>query len=89
MLRTSVADLDPGTGAFLSPGSGSGKKSRSGSRINIPDHISESFETVFWLKILKILLRGSGIWDGKKSDPGSRMEKIRIRYVYPRSRTTV
>jgi hypothetical protein len=30
-----------------------GKKSRSGSGINIPDHISESFETIFWVKILK------------------------------------
>jgi hypothetical protein len=30
-----------------------GKKSRSGSGMNIPDHISESLETVFWVKILK------------------------------------
>jgi hypothetical protein len=30
-----------------------GKKSRSGSRINIPEHTAESLETIFWLKILK------------------------------------
>jgi hypothetical protein len=30
-----------------------GKKSRSGSGMNIPDHISESLETVFWAEILK------------------------------------
>jgi hypothetical protein len=31
-----------------------GKKSRSGSRMNIPDHFSESLETIFGLKILKL-----------------------------------
>jgi hypothetical protein len=30
---------------------------------------------------------GSGIRDGKKSDPGSRMEKIRIRDKHPGSAT--
>jgi hypothetical protein len=30
-----------------------GKKSRSGSVMKIPDHISESLETIFGLKILK------------------------------------
>ncbi len=35
-----VADPDPGSGAFLTPGSGIGKKS--GSRMNNPDHISVS-----------------------------------------------
>jgi hypothetical protein len=35
------------------PGSGMSKKSRSGSGMNIPDHISERLETIFWgLKIL-------------------------------------
>jgi hypothetical protein len=62
MLRTSVADPDPGTGAFLTPGSGRGKKSGSGSRTNIPDHISESFETIFLLKFFY-------------ADPGFGMEK--------------
>jgi hypothetical protein len=32
-----------------------GKKSKSGSGINIPDHISENSETNFWIKILKFL----------------------------------
>jgi hypothetical protein len=40
-----------------------GKKSRSGSRMNIPDHISESLETIFWLKKLKFF--------DEDSDPGS------------------
>jgi hypothetical protein len=35
---------------FLPPGSGMGKKSRSGSGMNVPDHISESLETNFWIK---------------------------------------
>jgi hypothetical protein len=35
------------------PGSGMGKKSRSGSGINIPNHISESLETIFVSKIQK------------------------------------
>jgi hypothetical protein len=46
--RTRVAD--PGSGAFLTPGSGMGKNSRSGSGMNIPDHISESLETFFGVK---------------------------------------
>jgi hypothetical protein len=40
--ETSVADPDPGPCAFLTPGSGMGKKSGSGSGMNNPDHISES-----------------------------------------------
>ncbi len=49
-VRTSVAD--PGSGAFLTPGSGIGKKNRiqdagSGSRMINPSHISESLETNF------------------------------------------
>ncbi len=41
--------------------------------MNNPDHISESLETIFWVKILKFVDAdpgrkkfGSGIWDGKK-----------------------
>ncbi len=45
------------------------KKSGSGSGMNNPDH-TESLETVFWVKILKILYCGSGIRDGKNSDLG-------------------
>jgi hypothetical protein len=29
------------------------KNLRSGSGMNIPDHISESLETIFWVKLLK------------------------------------
>jgi hypothetical protein len=54
-----------------------GKKSRSGSRMNIPDHIFGSFETIFWVKILKFFDTdpGSGIFltpdpGWKNSDPG-------------------
>jgi hypothetical protein len=46
--------------------------------MNIPDHISESLKNNFWVKILKFFdvdrgwkKIGSGIRDGKKSDPGS------------------
>jgi hypothetical protein len=57
-----------------------GKKSRSGSGMNIPDHISESLETIFGLKILKFFdadLDGSGIFLTLYT--GSVMEKIRSR----------
>jgi hypothetical protein len=51
----------------LGPGSRNwGKISRSGSGINISDHISESLETTFWVKILKFF----------DADPGSGMEKM-------------
>jgi hypothetical protein len=40
-----------------------GKKSGTGSGMNNPDNISGSSETLFWVKILKLLMRirGSGI----------------------------
>jgi hypothetical protein len=64
----SVADL--GSGAFLTTGSGlrdlgagMGKKPRSGPGMIIPDHISESLETIFWVKILEFF--------DADSDPGS------------------
>jgi hypothetical protein len=37
--------------------------------MNNPDHISESLETIFWVKILKSF----------DADSGSKMEKIQIR----------
>jgi hypothetical protein len=37
--------------------------------MNNPDHISESLETIFWVKILKFFY----------ADPGSRIAKIQIR----------
>jgi hypothetical protein len=57
-----------------------GKKSGSGSGMNNPDHISESLEKSFWVKILKFFDTdpgsrsekfGFGIRDGKNSDSGS------------------
>ncbi len=62
-----VADRDPGSCAFFTPGSGMGKKSGSGNGMNNPDHISESLKTIFWVKILKFF----------DANPGSGMEKIR------------
>jgi hypothetical protein len=73
------------------PGSGSGMENL--------DHIYESWETIFLVKILKFfdMHPGSRIWDGKNSNQGSRMEKIwiqdpgsgmgniRIRDKHPRS----
>jgi hypothetical protein len=43
----SVANPDPGSGAFLTPGSGMGKKSGSESGMNNQDLISEILETTF------------------------------------------
>ncbi len=64
IYMTSVADPDPGSGGFLNPGSRMGKKSRSGSGMSFPHHISESLETIFG--------------DPDLFDPGFEMEKIRI-----------
>jgi hypothetical protein len=80
---------DPVSGAFLTPGSGMSKKIR----IRIRDeqlgsYFRELRNNFFGFKILKFFYVdpgsgmgkfGSGIWDGKNSDPGSGMEKIRIR----------
>jgi hypothetical protein len=56
LIFRSVAD--PGPAAFLTPASRMGKKSRSGSGMNIPYHISESLETIFFcLKYLNSLMR--------------------------------
>jgi hypothetical protein len=38
---SSVADSDPGSGAFWSPGSGMIRNPDPGSGINVPDHISK------------------------------------------------
>jgi hypothetical protein len=54
-----------------------GKKLGSGYGMNNPDHISESLETIFWVKILKFF----------DVDPGSGMEKTRIRDKHPGSAT--
>ncbi len=44
----------------------------SDSGMNSPDHISESLETIFWIKLPKL----SKFFD---ADSGAGMEKIRIR----------
>jgi hypothetical protein len=51
-----------------------GKKSGSGIRINIQDHISESLVTVFRLKILKFFDADPDPGIGDLFDPGSGME---------------
>ena len=49
LKNTTVAD--PGSGAFLTPGSGMEKKNPDpGSGMSILDHFSESLETVFRVK---------------------------------------
>jgi hypothetical protein len=65
VLRIRIRDPVP----FLTPRSGMGTKSGSGSGMNNPDHISESLETIFLVKTLKFF----------DADPGSGLEKIRIR----------
>ncbi len=88
-FSASVADPDPGSGAFLTPGSGTRNLGWGKIRIRIrdqdlsgrnnPDHISENLETMFWVKILKFFWR--------IRDQGSGMEKILIRDKYPGSAT--
>jgi hypothetical protein len=53
MKWAGLSVADPGSGVFdPGPGSEMGKKSGSGSGMNNPNHISESIETIFGLKIL-------------------------------------
>jgi hypothetical protein len=71
-FRCSVADPDPGSGAFLTPGSGMGRKSASGS--GIQDEQSGSYflelrNQFFGVKILKFF----------DAYPGSGMETVRFR----------
>jgi hypothetical protein len=59
VLRIRIRDPVPFRPLDL--GSGIGKKQDpdpgSGSGTNIPDHISESIKTIFWVKILNSLMR--------------------------------
>ena len=75
---------DPGSGAFLTPwiwdqGWVKNQDPDFGSGMNIPDHISESLETIFGVKILNIL-RCVGIWIRNPESFGlwNRDEKIWI-----------
>jgi hypothetical protein len=71
----SLADPDPGSGVFLTLGSGSGMGKKSGFRSGIynPDHIYKSLETIFGVTILKFIYVNpeSGIREGKNPHPGS------------------
>jgi hypothetical protein len=44
--------------------------------MNIPDHISESLETIFWVKIVKFFDADADVDPGSGNlfDPGSEME---------------
>jgi hypothetical protein len=51
--KISVADPDPGSGDFFIPldqDSGMGKSQDPDPGRIFPDHISESLETIFWIK---------------------------------------
>ena len=82
---SSVADPDPGLGAFLTPGSGirDGRKSASGSGIRDGQpgsyflEFRNHFFAFFGVKILKFF----------DEDPGSGMETVRIRDKHPGSAT--
>jgi hypothetical protein len=49
--------------------------------MNNPDHISESLETIFGVKILNSLMRIRAPGDGKKSDPGWKKFGIRDKHL--------
>jgi hypothetical protein len=94
-LEGSVADPDPGSGirCLFDPWIGDlgwvknqNPDPGSGSRMNIPDHMSESLESIFGLKYCTVLrfLCGCGSGSGIRNlfDPGSG-----IREKHPRSGT--
>jgi hypothetical protein len=66
-----------------------GKKSRIGSGMNIPDHIFESLETFFWVKILKFLDADADPGSGNlfDLDPGWKKFGFRILNKHPGSAT--
>ncbi len=67
MVQDSVADPDPGSGAFWTPGSGTDKKRGCGSGpgMNNPNNLFKRWKTYFVVKIFKLLDA-----DVKNSDPG-------------------
>ncbi len=78
LFGSNITDPDPGSCALLIPGSGISKKSGSGSgsgsEMNNLDHISQSLETIFWVKILTFFDNNPGSEIEKNSDTG--WEKI-------------
>jgi hypothetical protein len=97
-VGSSVADPKLWSGAFLTPGSGSGmgkKKNQDPdwSGMNIPDHIYESLETIFGSKMFEFFDAdpdpGSGIFWPWIWDPGWTKFGYLIRDKQPGSATTV
>jgi hypothetical protein len=91
-LRTLVSSSvgDPGSGALFDPRDPGWTKNQDPDPggMNIPDPVSESLETILWVKILKFFDMDANPDPGwKNSDPGSGMEKIRIRDTHPGSAT--
>jgi hypothetical protein len=92
VVLSSVADPDPGSGAFLTPGSGMGKKS--GIRIRDEQPGSYFLELrnhfmglkIFNLKYFNSFMR---IRNGKNSDPGWKKVGSGIRDKHPGSATLV
>jgi hypothetical protein len=78
-IFVSVADPDPGSGVFLTPGSGSGMYRY------ILDHISDSLEIIFRVKIFL----DADPESGNLFDPGSGMKNIGIRDKLPVSATLI
>ncbi len=77
-MKAGVADPDPGSSAFLTPGYGFGYG------MNNPDHISESLEKFSGFKILKSVDADPGGKKFGKVSPGweqfgSGMETVQIR----------
>jgi hypothetical protein len=74
-LHVSDANPDPGSGAFLTPGYGMGKKSKSGSEIRIRDeHFGSYFRELrnkYLVKILKFFDVDPGSGNILTLDPGS------------------
>jgi hypothetical protein len=60
-IRDGVENPDPGSRAGM----------------NIPDHISESLETIFWVKKNENSLMWIRIRDGKKFGTGEKTSRIR------------
>jgi hypothetical protein len=55
----------------------------SGYGMNDQHHITKSLETIFWVRILKFFDADPGSGMQNTYDPGSGLEKIRIRDKHP------
>jgi hypothetical protein len=89
-LNISVADPDPGSGAFLT--TGSGIRNPGWVKNQDPDpHISESLEIIFWVKKTPkfFFLCGCGSGMEKNSDSGSGINIPDVELGLMRSTTRV